>query len=42
MLPRGVLGRIHLARTYEMHANALTKVENLSAFEAFVKITMNI
>ena len=28
--------------THEMYANALTKVENLSAFEEFVKFTMNL
>ena len=33
---------IHLCRTHEMHANALTKVENLYAFEAFVKVAMNL
>ena len=26
---------MHLIRTFEMHANALTKVENKSAFYAF-------
>jgi hypothetical protein len=32
----------HLARTFEMHANALTKVENLEAFIKFVRIAMNV
>jgi hypothetical protein len=32
----------HLARTFEMHANALTKVENLEAFLKFVRIAMNV
>ena len=32
---------IHLCRTHEMHANALTKVENLDAFVRFIKVAMN-
>ena len=32
---------IHLVRTYEMHANALTKVDNKDAFFKFCKIAMN-
>ena len=32
---------IHLVRTYEMHANALTKVDNKDAFFKFYKIAMN-
>ena len=33
---------LHLVRTHEMHANALTKVENLHAFDEFVKVAMNL
>jgi hypothetical protein len=33
---------VHLAKTTDMHANALTKVENLSAFLIFRKIAMNL
>ena len=33
---------LHLVRTHEMHANALTKVENLFAFDEFVKVAMNL
>ena len=33
---------MHLCRTHEMHANALTKVDNKGAFLAFRTITMNI
>ena len=33
---------IHLCRTHEMHANALTKVENLDAFYRFIKVAMNV
>ena len=33
---------IHLCKTYEQLANALTKVENLSAFVDFQKVVFNI
>ena len=33
---------IHLCRTFEMHANALTKVESRDAFYAFRKLLMNL
>ena len=33
---------VHLCRTHDMHANALTKVENLDAFYNFIKVAMNL
>ena len=33
---------VHLCRTFEMHANALTKVENKNAFRAFRALAMNL
>jgi hypothetical protein len=33
---------VHLCRTFDMHANALTKVENLEAWLKFRKLVFNI
>ena len=33
---------VYLVRTYDMHANALTKVENKHAFFAFRNFAMNL
>ena len=33
---------LHLCKTHDQHANAMTKVENLCAFHTFAKVFFNV